>query len=410
MLRTVSKNFQLNPDGIRPTFMPDSYLTGKTILVISPQAWGDMLISKHHYALELARRGNQVYFLNPPDNDHWNLKSPDKRIQVHISKVNPNLYLVDQVLYFPYLLKFHARGIYNLLIKKQIRDVLRQIGKPVDILWSFDLGNLFPLAYFKNDIYKVFQPVDEPGDGQAILAAKGANIIFSVTREILDKYKNYNVRRFFINHGLADEFTEFREDNELKPVRIQAGMSGNLLRTDLDRSIVLKIVDENPEVDFHFFGSYKADESNISGKSDTDTEVFLEKLQTYSYVNLHGVLKTRELAIYLNRMDILIICYDINKDQSRGTNYHKVMEYLSTGKVIVSNNISTYTNEPDLVHMSGERHNNFELPAIFKETVLNLDFYNRPEMVEKRKQFARKNTYENQLDSISSEIELDIVR
>ena len=258
--------------------MKDSFLEGKTILVISPQAWGDMLISKHHYALELARRGNHVYFLNPPDNDHWNIKGPDKRIQIRVSKVNPNLYLVDQVLYFPYLLKYHARGIYNLFIKRQIRNILKKIGKPVDILWSFDLGNLFPIAYFKNDIYKVFQPVDEPGDDQAILAAKGANIIFSVTQEILNKYKSYNVRRCFINHGLANEFTEVIDDIELRKARIQAGMSGNLLRTDLDRSTLLKIVHENPAVDFHFFGSYKVEESNISGKSDTDTEVFLKKL------------------------------------------------------------------------------------------------------------------------------------
>ncbi len=389
--------------------MPDSYLKGKTILVISPQAWGDMLISKHHYALELARRGNQVYFLNPPDNDHWNMRSQDKRIQIRVSKANPNLYLVGQVLYFPYLLKFHARGIYNLLIKKQIRNILKQIGKPTDIVWSFDLGNLFPLAYFKKDIYKVFQPVDEPGDYHAILAANGANIIFSVTREILDKYKNYKVRRCFINHGLATEFTEVRENMELKSARIQAGMSGNLLRTDLDRSTLLKIVHENPAVDFHFFGSYKAQESNISGKSDADTEAFLEKLHSYKYVNFHGVLKTKELALYLNRMDILIICYDIEKDQSRGTNYHKVMEYLSTGKVIVSNNITTYINEPDLVHMASERQNNFELPALFKETALNLSLYNSADLIEKRKQFARQNTYEKQLDAINSEIESDRV-
>jgi hypothetical protein len=389
--------------------MKDSFLTGKTILVISPQAWGDMLISKHHYALELAKRANQVYFLNPPDNYSWNIKGADKRIQIRVSKVNPNLHLVDQVLYFPYLLKFHARGIYNLLIKKQIRNILNQIGKPVDIVWSFDLGNLFPLAYFEKNIYKVFQPVDEPGDNHAILAAKDANIIFSVTREILDKYKNYKVRKCFINHGLANEFTEIREDMELKPARIQAGMSGNLLRTDLDRSTLLKIVHENPEVDFHFFGSYKVEGSNISGKSDAGTMAFLEKLHSYKYVNLHGVLKTQELARYLNRMDIFIICYDIDKDQSKGTNYHKVMEYLSIGKVIVSNNITTYVNQPDLVHMARERQNNFELPPLFKETVLNLSLYNSACLIEKRKKFARKNTYEKQLDVINSEIESDRV-
>ena len=126
-------------------------------------------------------------------------------------------------------------------------------------------------------------------------------------------------------------------------------------------------------------------------------------------MNFHGVLKTKELALYLNRMDILIICYDIDKDQSRGTNYHKVMEYLSTGKVIVSNNITTYVNEPDLVHMASERQNNFELPALFKETVLNLSLYNSADLIEKRKQFARQNTYEKQLDAINSEIESDTV-
>jgi hypothetical protein len=386
--------------------MSASYLTGKTILVISPQAWGNMLISKHHYALELARRGNQVYFLNPPDNDHWNLKGTDKRIKIHVSNLDPNLFLVDQVLYFPYLLKFHARNIYNLLIKKQIRNLLEVIGKPVDIIWSFDLGNLFPLSYFKEGVYKVFHPVDEPGDRRAILAAKGADIIFSVTHEILDKYENYKVRRCFINHGLADEFAEVYYENEVRPDRVQAGMSGNLLRTDLDRKTLLKIVQDNRDVDFHFFGSHKGGESNISGKVDADTESFLKELHSFANVNMRGVLKTKELAVYLNKMDMLLICYDIDKDQSRGTNYHKVMEYLSTGKVIVSNNITTYRDEPDLVHMTGSRQDNNELPAIFKETVLNLHYYNRQGAVEKRKQFARQNTYKRQLDSINLEIEI----
>ncbi|HTB25833.1 MAG TPA: hypothetical protein VK711_10690 [Puia sp.] len=390
--------------------MPASFLTGKRILVISPQAWGNMLISKHHYALELARRGNQVYFLNPPDNNHWNLKGADKRIEIRVSNADPNLWLVDQVLYFPYIFKFHARNIYNLLIKKQIRNILEVIGKPVDIVWSFDLGNLFPLAYFKNDIYKVFQPVDEPGDGQAILAARGADIIFSVTQEILDKYENYKVTRSFINHGLADEFTDVKNDEGSGSERVQAGMSGNLLRTDLDRSTLLKIVQENSDVDFHFFGSHKAEESNISGKADGETEDFLRQLHSFAHVNMHGVLKTKALALYLNKMDILLICYDIDKDQSRGTNYHKVMEYLSTGKVIVSNNISTYKNEPELVRMAQNRMNNDELPALFRETVLNLKSFNRPELVEKRKQFAMKNTYKKQLDMINLEIESDRVQ
>jgi hypothetical protein len=44
-------------------------LKNKTILVISPNNWGTMHISKHHYAIELARLGNSVYFLNPPNQE-----------------------------------------------------------------------------------------------------------------------------------------------------------------------------------------------------------------------------------------------------------------------------------------------------------------------------------------------------
>ena len=42
------------------------FMPPKKILLISPQAWGKMFVAKHHYAVELSRSGNEVYFLNPP--------------------------------------------------------------------------------------------------------------------------------------------------------------------------------------------------------------------------------------------------------------------------------------------------------------------------------------------------------
>jgi hypothetical protein len=117
------------------------------------------------------------------------------------------------------------------------------------------------------------------------------------------------------------------------------------------------------------------------------------------------VLKTADLARELNAMDILLICYDIKKDQSRGTNYHKVMEYLSTGKVIVSNNITTYKDQPMLVRMPAERNSNRLLPQLFKETVLQLDTFNSPEYAEKRISFARENAYGTQIKEIERLIE-----
>ena len=37
-------------------------LKNKKILLISPQSWGTMFVAKHHYAIELAKLGNEVYF------------------------------------------------------------------------------------------------------------------------------------------------------------------------------------------------------------------------------------------------------------------------------------------------------------------------------------------------------------
>jgi hypothetical protein len=359
-----------------------------------------MMLAKHHYALELAKSGNKVYFLNPPDNTNWNLKNLTRRIRIRPATVNPNLFLIDQQLYFPFNFKFHFRSVYNFLIKKQIRDILKSIGQPVDIIWSFDIGNLFPIIYFPDTIFKIFHPVDEANDRDSFDAASGASVLFSVTQEILDKYSNLKIPSYFVNHGLADEFVAFQPVSFLKEGKIHVGMSGNLLRRDLDRGVLLQILEENPNLVFHFFGTYIINDPNFGGH-DPDTALFIEKLKTYRQVILHGVLRTADLARELNKMDILLICYDIKKDQSRGTNYHKVMEYLSTGKVIVSNNITTYQDQPTLIRMPLERNSNRALPALFKETLLNLEEYNSQEYSDQRKAFAHKNSYGMQLLKIS---------
>jgi len=80
------------------------------------------------------------------------------------------------------------------------------------------------------------------------------------------------------------------------------------------------------------------------------------------------------------------------------------MEYLSTGKVIIANNVTTYKNAPDLVRMVEERMHNEKLPALFKETVSNLNKYNRQELQEKRIAFAYSNLYSKNVELIEQSI------
>ena len=77
-------------------------------------------------------------------------------------------------------------------------------------------------------------------------------------------------------------------------------------------------------------------------------------------------------------------------------------EYLSTGKVIVSNNVTAYAGQPGLIVMPEERMHNKKLPGLFTDVIRDLSFYNSKEKQEIRKQFAYQNKYSNHIKTIAS--------
>lgn len=371
-------------------------LSNKVILVISPQAWGKMFLAKHHYAIELAKRNNEVYFLNPPQET-----SVPNYVQISSSEVSNTLYLINHKLNFPYQLKFKFKKLFHFLMKFHIKKIESAINKKIDIIWSFDLGDYYPFKFFSGSPLKIFNPIDEPLNKDGISSGKDSDVILSVTKEILSKYKNNKVPKHFLHHGLADEFMDANKQIKTDD-KLRFGLSGNWLRKDIDTKCLLQIIKENEEIIFEFWGSYKSKQSNIGGDSDTEVKQFVAELMVAENVILHGPIHPHKLAQEFRRMDGFLICYDIIKDQSKGTNYHKVMEYLSTGKVVISNNISTYANLPNLIVMAESRTNNNSLPQIFKEVVNNISNYNKPSLQDLRFSFAISNLYSKKIGEIEN--------
>jgi len=370
-------------------------LKNKTILIISPQAWGPMFISKHHYAITLAKMGSKVYFLNPPEQNSSKLPG---NITITTSCIHHNLLLVEHTLKFPFLLKFHAIKLFHYLMGFHVKNILHTIAHPVDIIWSFDQGNLYPFKLFEEKTFKIFQPVDEPANQEAIKAAEGSQVILSVTREILEKYNDFNQPRHLINHGIGDDFLLPASPGNRKK-NIHVGFSGNLLRPDIDRDTLFKIIIQNPGIVFECWGCYTSANNNIGGSENPATKSFISTLKQYGVI-LHGPASSLKLAHELQRMDAFLICYDVKKDHSKGTNYHKIMEYLSTGKVIIANNVSAYHDKPELVQMIRSRENNHALPRMFKKIIQNLGHYNSAVLQQQRKEYAWLNTYANHVDCI----------
>ncbi|MCX6210184.1 MAG: hypothetical protein NTZ59_11990, partial [Bacteroidetes bacterium] len=114
-----------------------------------------MLISKHHYAVELAKRGNEVYFLNPP-NAALNEETFIDELDIE------NLFVIHHKLNFSYKLKFRNELLFHWFMKRHIKVLLKKVNINFDIIWSFDLGNLYPFHLFDSKSLKIFHPVDEP--------------------------------------------------------------------------------------------------------------------------------------------------------------------------------------------------------------------------------------------------------
>ena len=372
-------------------------LTKKTILLISPQPWNAMFLSKHHYAIQLAKQGNTVYFLCPLDEFRQG-KITDINIQ---PSGYENLFLLEHRLFFPFQVKFHAPALFHWLIRFHLTRIVKKINRTIEIVWSFDIGNFFPFNFFEKKTFKIFHPVDEPLNNEAIESANGADIMFSVTTEILDKYHAFNMPRHFINHGLADEFLSPVHTQPVHDGKLHVGFSGNLRRNDIDRKVLLEIITENPQIIFDCWGEYSTEKLGLV-KPDKATVLFIEALKNLHNVFLHGKVSPKELSVCIRNVDAFLICYDVNKDQSKGTNYHKVMEFISTGKVIISNNISTYKNAPSLVQMVEERDNNLALASLFTKVLANLSFYNSPDLQAERRYFAADNTYGKQVARIEN--------
>jgi glycosyltransferase involved in cell wall biosynthesis len=320
------------------------------VLIISPQHWGTMRVTKHHYTIELAKLGHEVFFLEPTEvNWKW------KKSGFELSDCDAEgVILARQSINIPYNLKFHAKNLFDWFIKRHIQKLETDLG-PFDLVWSFDLTNAMPLKCFSNESKKIFFAADWPLNDDAVKASESADLLVSVAQEILDQYPdNPQTKKLLIDHGVADCFIKEGKKPFIKTDdKIRIGMSGNFLRPDIDRPVLLEIIHSHPEILFECFGSYETTNSNLGGSTNLETSQFIDQLMAAPNVILHGMVSPEALSKELRRMDAFLICYDVEKDQSKGSNYHKVMEYLAYGRPIISNFITRYKN-CEIIKMSFE--------------------------------------------------------
>ena len=369
-------------------------LEGQKVLLISPQPWDHIHLSKHHYAMELARQGNEVFFLGPPDD------TVDEGIRVEAAADTPGLKILRYRLGIPPAVRIHMRPMFDLLLRRTISNIREATG-PVDVVWCFDFNLFADLGVFGAGL-NIFHPVDRVSQQAHVDIGRSADAIFSVSELILSSFADIDVPRFFINHGLSDAFARAASqspDNSVRksgPPRI--GYAGNLTRPPLNRAVLRRMVTEAADAEFHFWGPYQISEGDEI-ESAAESREFVRFLQHAPNVILHGPVASDVLAAGMRDIDCFVLSYSLHSTESDRSNSHKILEYLSTGKVVVSSRISSYAGREDLLRMPAGDDDS-ELPGLLRDTLSRLDEFNAPPLRRVRQAFALDNTYPKQVDRI----------
>lgn len=358
------------------------YIKDKTIWILSPEAWGSSFVSKHHYASLLAEKGNRVYFINPPS------------AQWQITALSAQLHIVDYSLGMYRGLNRLPGFLRNLLNRRLLKKLKAHLKETPDIIWSFDPFRFQNLKDFQA-AYRIYHPVDVHQTALEQAVVDSADVVFSTAHKILERFDAEGTTPMhFINHGLAQHFVAPPPELafEVDENRINVGYVGNLNYQYLDKDTLLQIVKRHPNIQFYFIGPFE--KSNLS---DAVNASFIQLLQQLPNTAVLGPKPSAELPAYLQKMDLFLMCYTGDQHPAQMANPHKILEYLSTGKPVVSHYIDEYKSKPDLVRMA---EHNEALPQLFEETVKDLEVLNVPHLQAARKKYALDNTYEKQLQRI----------
>lgn len=362
-------------------------LSEKKILIISPEFWGLNFVSKHHYAVTLAQRGNTVYFLNPPATSF---------------KIQPtqydNLYVVDYPSFFSGLR--YLPYIIQQKIMRQKFDKLQQLAQcKFDVVWSFDNSVFYDFRALPGTILRISHIVDLNQDFQTAKAAKTADICFCTTDFIRQKLLLYNANTFKIHHGytpgkvINSKSLELPGHNSVKAVYV-----GNLTIPYIDWNLVDSIVKRNTDVDFIFIGP--TGNSNISKASSSLLDNY--NIEKHKNTYFLGSVPYTEISGYLYLADVLLLIYQSDLYREQLASPHKVLDYLGVGKAIVATYTDEYKDKPGLIEMV---RRNEDFPRKFKEVCSNLSYYNSSNLVRRRMNFARDNTYCRQIERIEHLLE-----
>ncbi|MBV7407496.1 glycosyltransferase [Maritimibacter sp. DP1N21-5] len=318
-------------------------------MLLSTADWDNPFwTNKQHVALELARRGHPVLYV-----DSIGLRAPTltgrdiRRIWDRLKRgfrpprrVRDNLW-VWSPLVLPFQDRALVRRLNRMVLGLGLRVWPRILGFSPRLLWTYS-----PLTtrYLDPDRFgvTVYHAVDDiaaqpgmPADlirrGEATLCA-AADIVFTTARDIQRRLEPHNPRtHYFSNVADFDHFNRAVASDTRVPedlLRIagpRIGFIGAISSYKLDFGLIAALARARPDWSFVFIGAV--------GEGDPLTDV--SEVSAIPNIHLLGARAYDSLPAYLKGMDVTILPNRLN-DYTRGMFPMKFFEYLASGRPVVS--------------------------------------------------------------------------
>lgn len=356
-------------------------LRGKRILLFSPEPWEGLHMSKHHLSQALAARGNAVFFVDPPLPGNAGFTS-ERAGDVNVLRYRHWLRGVNRM----------PLWVNRWYYKRLIQGLAKRTGGPFDILWNFDTSRMqsFPDGVGKKLLHLA--------DFDILYIGKGliptADIIFTTGQVVADEVAPRTKART-INMGHALDERWMKDIDALVRREVPAPMNvvfmGQLANSYNDWEGFEEVAAMHPRLRFTFIGPF----------NPSFPEPAFHRLRALPNVTFTGSKQKDELVPLLRAADILFFGFRSAIRAKERANPHKVLEYLSTGNVVVGSYTMEYANQNDLFRMAKEGGN---LNETFDSALRDFDRLNAPEERARRIAFAKERSMARLIERMEREL------
>ena len=389
-------------------------LKGETIICFSSKDWVSYSRTSKEYLMEILSRDNHVLYIETTGSRNAQVSRRDfSRIWKRLVKglrgpQKPEGLSKDQdlMVYSPLVIpKIDNPGILkfnNFLLRFVLKSWIRQKKGSKPILWYY-LPTAVDLIGSLDEKGVIYHSVDEwstyPGFRGAVFQERDeklyrkADIVFATNRLLLEKKKSFNSNIHFMPHGVNIEDFEKSDDQSVEAEKL-AGIAHPILAMIggisgwTDWGLLAQLAQNHPEWSIVLMG-------------DVGQDADVSKVKGATNIHFLGKVPYQELQCYYREIDVCIVSFLLT-EHIKYCCPTRFMEHLANGKPVVSTDFpAAHEYGAELVSVAKDAKE-------FESHIQRALKENSPDKVEKRKAWAKANTWKSRAEKMSGLISREL--